>query len=185
MNAGLRKFALFGVIVVTGLLIATWQVLPRTSNQGYQPEQPIPFSHKLHAGTFKIECRYCHTSAYKSSHAGVPTLSTCMNCHSVVRPDSPWIQKIKKSYAELNKVLKAKYKQYIGKSYDFNGNQYHVIGFDGREFDVLIATEQGINITKMDIPIEQWTEYEIPKEKFTEQMEKILKVFINLTKGEK
>ena len=92
---------------------------------------------------------------------------------------------IKKSYAELNKVLKAKYKQYIGKSYDFNGNQYHVIGFDGREFDVLIATEQGINITKMDIPIEQWTEYEIPKERFTEQMEKILKVFINLTKGEK
>lgn len=100
MNAGLRKFALFGVVVFVGLLVATWQVLPRTSNQGYQPEQPIPFSHKLHAGTFKMECRYCHTSAYKSKSAGVPSLSTCMNCHSVVRTDSPHIQKIQKAYAE-------------------------------------------------------------------------------------
>lgn len=100
MNAGLRKFALFGGVVVVGLLVATWQVLPRTSNQGYQPEQPIPFSHKLHAGTFKIDCRYCHTSAYKSKVAGVPSVSTCMNCHSVVRADSPHIQAIQKAYAE-------------------------------------------------------------------------------------
>lgn len=92
---------------------------------------------------------------------------------------------IKKSYAELNKVLKAKYKSYIGKSYDFNGNQYHIIGFDGREFDVLIVTEQGVNVTNMDIPIDQWSEYQIPREKFASQIEKVMKVFINLTKGEK
>lgn len=100
MNSGLRRFALFGVIVIAGLLLVTFQVLPRTSNQGYQPEQPIPFSHKLHAGTFKIDCRYCHTGAYKSANAGVPSLSTCMNCHSVLYPESPWIQKIKKAYAD-------------------------------------------------------------------------------------
>ena len=104
MNAGLRKFALFGGIVTFVLLIAVWQVLPRISNQGYQPEQPIPFSHKLHAGTFKIDCRYCHTGAYKSNHAGIPSLSTCMNCHSVIYPESPWMQKIKKSYVGISKV---------------------------------------------------------------------------------
>ncbi|NDG83903.1 MAG: cytochrome C, partial [Proteobacteria bacterium] len=100
MNSGLRRFALFGLIVISGLFVALWQVLPRTSNQGYQPEQPIPFSHKLHAGTFKIDCRYCHTGAYKSAHATVPSLSTCMNCHSLVYPESKWMKEIKKSYAE-------------------------------------------------------------------------------------
>lgn len=101
MNAGLRKFALFGGVVVFGLLVATWQVLPRTSNQGYQPEQPIPFSHKLHAGTFKIDCRYCHTSAYKSKNAGVPSLSTCMNCHSTITANgSEHLKKIQTAYAK-------------------------------------------------------------------------------------
>ena len=47
-----------------------------------------------------MDCRYCHTSAYRSPHAGVPSLSTCMNCHTVVKTDSPWIQKMQKSYAE-------------------------------------------------------------------------------------
>ena len=100
MNAGLRKFALFGLVVVTVVLVAFSQVMPTTTNEGYQPEQPIPFSHKLHAGQYKIDCRYCHTTAYRSVHAGVPPLATCMNCHSVVKTESPWIQKIQKSYAE-------------------------------------------------------------------------------------
>ena len=100
MNSGLRKFALFGAVVSIGLLLAAWTVLPRTSNQGYEPDQPIPFSHKLHAGTFKMDCRYCHGGAYKGAHATVPSVSTCMNCHSLVYPESPWMQKIKKTYAE-------------------------------------------------------------------------------------
>lgn len=100
MNAGLRKFALFGVIVVVGLITAYSQVMPTVSNQGYQPEQPIPFSHKLHAGQYKIDCRYCHTTAYKSQHAGVPPLATCMGCHTVVKTESPFIQQIQKAYAD-------------------------------------------------------------------------------------
>lgn len=47
-------------------------------------EQPIAYSHKLHAGTLKIECEYCHFNARRSKHAGVPTSSTCMNCHKYV-----------------------------------------------------------------------------------------------------
>ncbi len=95
-----RSFALFiSLIVVVGLL-AVWQILPRTSNEGYIPKQPIPFSHKLHAGQYKMDCRYCHTSAYKSSSAGIPPLSTCMGCHTVVKTESPYIQQIQKAYAE-------------------------------------------------------------------------------------
>ncbi len=50
-------------------------------DQGYQPIQPIHFSHKIHAGDNKIECKYCHSSARVSKHSGIPSLNVCMNCH--------------------------------------------------------------------------------------------------------
>lgn len=50
-------------------------------DQGYQPVQPIHFSHKIHAGDNKIECKYCHSSARVSKHSGIPSLNICMNCH--------------------------------------------------------------------------------------------------------
>lgn len=52
--------------------------------QGYQPTQPIYFSHKVHAGLNQINCLYCHSGAWESKHAGIPTLNVCMNCHNVV-----------------------------------------------------------------------------------------------------
>jgi mono/diheme cytochrome c family protein len=52
--------------------------------QGYQPEQPIRFSHALHAGTHKIDCQYCHQTAYKGKNSNIPSLNTCMNCHKQV-----------------------------------------------------------------------------------------------------
>lgn len=52
--------------------------------QGYQPTQPIRFSHKLHAGTHKIDCQYCHQTAYKGKASNIPSLNTCMNCHKNV-----------------------------------------------------------------------------------------------------
>ena len=53
--------------------------------QGYQPTQPIKFSHALHAGKNKIECQYCHFTAAESKHANIPSVSTCMNCHAAVQ----------------------------------------------------------------------------------------------------
>ncbi|NOY50855.1 MAG: c-type cytochrome [Chlorobi bacterium] len=53
--------------------------------QYYQPDQPIAFSHKIHAGQNQIDCQYCHFTADKSMHAGIPPLATCMNCHSQVK----------------------------------------------------------------------------------------------------
>ena len=67
-------------------------------NQGYKPTQPFPFSHKLHAGAQKIACNYCHTNVGTERHATVPSLKICMNCHMVVKPESPFIQKLTEHY---------------------------------------------------------------------------------------
>lgn len=52
--------------------------------QGYQPTQPIYYSHKVHAGINQINCLYCHGGAWESKHAGIPTLNICMNCHKAI-----------------------------------------------------------------------------------------------------
>ena len=64
------------------------------SQQGYRPEQPIPFSHALHAGEYRIDCLYCHSGATESRHAGVPAAQICMNCHSQVQKDAPEIRRV-------------------------------------------------------------------------------------------
>lgn len=53
-------------------------------DQGYQPVQPIHFSHKIHAGDNQIECKFCHSSARVSKHSGIPSLNVCMNCHKSI-----------------------------------------------------------------------------------------------------
>lgn len=62
--------------------------------QGYAPDQPIQFSHKLHAGYYEIDCKYCHTGVEKSKNANIPSANICMNCHNSIRQNSPEIQKI-------------------------------------------------------------------------------------------
>jgi len=63
-------------------------------HQGYAPEQPIKFSHKLHAGEYQINCNYCHTGVYEGKGANVPSANICMNCHNAIKRESPEIQKI-------------------------------------------------------------------------------------------
>jgi mono/diheme cytochrome c family protein len=53
--------------------------------QGYQPKQPIAFSHKIHAGQFEIDCKYCHTGVIKGKSANIPSPNICMNCHSQIK----------------------------------------------------------------------------------------------------
>lgn len=65
---------------------------------GYMPDQPINYSHKLHAGEMQIDCQYCHVAVEKSRHAMVPAVATCMNCHTLARKDSPEIQKLTQIY---------------------------------------------------------------------------------------
>ena len=75
-----------------------WWTQPDRFARGYAPEQPIPYSHRLHAGTMKIPCQYCHTGTTRSRFAGVPAVETCMNCHRVTKTDSPAIQKLTAIY---------------------------------------------------------------------------------------
>lgn len=62
--------------------------------QGYAPKQPIAFSHKLHAGAYEIDCKYCHTGVMKGKSATIPSVNICMNCHRSVKTESPQIQKL-------------------------------------------------------------------------------------------
>ncbi len=98
MRKPLLVLAIIILLPLTALGVI--EVFPNASNQGYAPTQPIPFSHKLHAGDNKMQCLYCHSSAERSPHASVPGLGTCMNCHKVVKTDSPWIQQMTEAYNE-------------------------------------------------------------------------------------
>jgi hypothetical protein len=70
--------------VVVGGYLATClfaAISPKIVNVGHQPKQPVPFSHKLHAGQLKMDCRYCHNTVERAGHAAIPPTATCGNCH--------------------------------------------------------------------------------------------------------
>ncbi|MFH1278006.1 MAG: cytochrome c3 family protein [Candidatus Eisenbacteria bacterium] len=66
---------------------------------GYEPEQPVDYSHALHAGDLGIDCRYCHTTVEDNALAALPPTQTCMNCHSAIRTNSPKILPVAESYS--------------------------------------------------------------------------------------
>ena len=86
-------------IPVYAVFFVAYGFSPKTLEVGYQPQQPVPFSHALHAGELGMDCRYCHTSVETAAHASVPATQTCMNCHTQIRPESPKLAKLKESYA--------------------------------------------------------------------------------------
>jgi hypothetical protein len=96
--------AILPLLVLAVLAFGAWSFFDTFSNVGYTPKQPIAFSHKLHAGTRKIPCLYCHSNAERSRHATVPAMNVCMNCHIVARTDRPAIQEITKLYQENRPV---------------------------------------------------------------------------------
>ena len=90
------------LILVTGCAVAGlfgYLALPKHTDTGYTPEQPVPYSHKLHAGNLGLDCRYCHSTVENSSFAAIPATEVCMNCHTRVKPQSPFLTKIRESYA--------------------------------------------------------------------------------------
>lgn len=108
-----NKFVL--LVIGSGLAVAGYlgtclfaAIHPSIVNVGHQPKQPVPFSHKIHAGTLKLDCRYCHNTVEKTGHAAIPPTATCGNCHggnrvkegatlSVVKPESPLLAPIRES----------------------------------------------------------------------------------------
>ena len=76
--------ALIAIVVGTILYARTVDINLPGIDQGYEPSQPIAFSHRLHSGELRIRCQYCHAGVEKSRHASIPSASTCMNCHRFV-----------------------------------------------------------------------------------------------------
>ncbi|MGY8749273.1 MAG: cytochrome c3 family protein [Pirellulales bacterium] len=106
--------------VVVGGYLATClfaAISPKIVNVGHQPKQPVPFSHKLHAGQLKMDCRYCHNTVERAGHAAIPPTATCGNCHGgsrttkgerdlgIVRGDSTLLKPIRVSLESNDPVL--------------------------------------------------------------------------------
>lgn len=102
-----KKLVFFTILLVVIFLGSWgWKAMWNTGvHQGYQPEQPIKYSHQLHAGTLKIDCQYCHTGAYKSKNASIPSLNVCMNCHNYVQATDKYNGEISPEIMKIYKAL--------------------------------------------------------------------------------
>jgi hypothetical protein len=86
---------ILGGVAAAGI---NYYATPAYLRVGYQPVQPVPFEHSLHAGQLGIDCRYCHAAVEKSGTSSVPAAQTCMNCHSAIKTQSPLLEVVRQSY---------------------------------------------------------------------------------------
>jgi Cytochrome c7 and related cytochrome c len=97
----LARLSIFGAVFI--LVAAVWVLaeINRSSwntGQWTERQQPVQFSHKHHSGDDGIDCRYCHTSVETSASAGMPSTQTCMNCHTQIWADSPYLEPVRESW---------------------------------------------------------------------------------------
>lgn len=109
-SKGVIAFVLFALVVLGGYTTVN-NAISLGRQQGYQPEQPIKFSHATHAGLQKIDCQYCHDGARRSKHSVIPAANTCMNCHKAIKVGSQY------GTAELTKI-------YASIGYDPTSDKY-------------------------------------------------------------
>lgn len=115
------------IFIVVLIDVSLDEVLGVGLQQGYQPTQPIAFSHKLHAGEHQINCAYCHTSVYKGKAANIPSANICMNCHSQIKTESPQIQKIYRAIEKNQPIQWVRVHNLPDLAY-FNHSQHTVAG---------------------------------------------------------
>lgn len=98
LSSAFNNSTLRSIVIWLFMLVATKESVDGLYSigiqQGYAPKQPIAYSHKLHAGQYKIDCNYCHIGVNKGKSATIPAANVCMNCHGVIKKESPEIQKI-------------------------------------------------------------------------------------------
>jgi mono/diheme cytochrome c family protein len=99
-----KLVAIIGLILVIWVGKQGWDGLMGIGvYQGYAPEQPIKFSHKIHAGENQVACVYCHSGVEKSKHANIPSANVCMNCHMYIQEGPTYgKEEIGKIYAALD-----------------------------------------------------------------------------------
>ena len=99
----ISRLSIYGGVFIIALLGAALygiELSPWYTDQHVAREQPVPFSHKHHAGELGIDCRYCHTSVEKSSFAGLPPTQTCMTCHSRIWTNASMLEPVRASYRD-------------------------------------------------------------------------------------
>ncbi|MEJ5147394.1 c-type cytochrome [Sphingobacterium sp. MYb388] len=102
-----KKLVGFAVLMLVALLaVGGWKTMWNVGvHTGYQPVQPIKFSHQLHAGVNKIECQYCHGGAFKSKNASIPSANVCMNCHNTITGSEHYDGEISPEIAKIYRAL--------------------------------------------------------------------------------
>src|SRR5579885_3232311 len=96
----IAKISIVAVVLLAGgILWAAYRLDQGSFNTlvGVSREQPVPFSHKHHAGDDGIDCRYCHTSVENSPFAGIPPTETCMTCHSQIWTNAAVLEPVRAS----------------------------------------------------------------------------------------
>jgi mono/diheme cytochrome c family protein len=100
-SKGLVTLLVFALVILGGYTTIN-KAIDLGRQQDYAPDQPIKFSHATHAGLHKIDCQYCHDSARRSKHSGIPGANTCMNCHRAITAGSQYgTAEITKIYASI------------------------------------------------------------------------------------
>ena len=97
----LAKITIYGALFIAVALLWVAVELNRSSwntGQWLERQQPVQFSHKHHVGDDGIDCRYCHTSVETSASAGLPSTTTCMNCHKQIWAESPYLEPVRASF---------------------------------------------------------------------------------------
>jgi hypothetical protein len=97
----ISRVSIYGAAFILALLSYAAYVIgksPYVTDVNVAQEQPVPFSHRHHAGELGIDCRYCHTSVEDSAFAGLPPTSTCMTCHSQIWANSPMLEPVRASF---------------------------------------------------------------------------------------
>ena len=97
----LPALSLTGALFGGAFLVAfVWYYFsPEYLDVGYQPTQPVDYSHRQHVGQLGMDCRYCHNWVEVSEHANVPPTQTCMNCHNQIQTQSPKLYQVRESWA--------------------------------------------------------------------------------------
>ncbi|GMQ81980.1 MAG: cytochrome c3 family protein [Rhodothermia bacterium] len=89
---------------VLALVFLWYYFVPSYTDVGYTPDQPVEYSHRLHAGELGLDCRYCHTNAETTALSNVPATETCMNCHSQIKTESVALVGVRESWATGNPI---------------------------------------------------------------------------------
>ncbi|MFZ0738218.1 MAG: cytochrome c3 family protein [Candidatus Acidiferrales bacterium] len=97
----ISRLSIYGAaffVILAGYVLYALSGSPYVTDVNEAREQPVPFSHKHHAGELGIDCRYCHTSVEQSAFAGLPPTQTCMTCHSQIWTNAAMLEPVRASY---------------------------------------------------------------------------------------